>query len=81
MIKVQVLENFTLKERINEVNNLVRATAKNETGFLYVGDVFECTEELADYLTQGNRFNKAFVKVVEVIPAEKPKRKTRKTTK
>ena len=71
MIKVKVIENFTLG-RFNELKNLVRNSAGNTPGFLYVNDTFECTEELAEYLTKTNAKQRAFVEVIEVIPEEKP---------
>ena len=39
---------------------------------MFVGDTFECDEKMADYLTGGNKLNKVVVKVIEVIPKEKP---------
>ena len=81
MIKVKVIENFTLG-KFNELTNIVRKS-KDEDGSLFVGDIFECTQEMADYLTGNNKEKRAFVEVIEVIPEkeikeevkeEKPKR-------
>ena len=66
MVKVEVTEDFSLA-RFNEIKNLVRKS-KSVDGFLFRGDVFECEEELAKYLTGENAFKKAFVKVIEVMP-------------
>ena len=85
MVKVKVIENFYLG-RFHEIQNLVRNSGGNEPGFLYVNDIFECTEDLAEYLTKTNSKQRAFVEVIEVIPEkqeekiveEKPKRRTRK---
>lgn len=66
MIKVEVIENFSLK-RFNEIANLERAK-QNVAGKLNVGDKFECSKELADYLLGNNPLNKAVVKVIEVKP-------------
>ena len=66
MIKCEVLETFTLG-RFNEVKNIVRKRIDTD-GQLNEGDIFECSKDLADYLLGGNRFNKAFIKVIEVIP-------------
>lgn len=78
MIKVEVIEEFTY-ERFDELKNITRANiVRNEYKHLYVGDTFECTEGIVDYLTKSNRFNKAYVKVIEVIPEEKPKKATTK---
>ena len=68
MIKCEALESFTLG-RFNEVKNIVRKGI-DTPGQLNEGDVFECPKDLADYLLGGNRFNKAFVRVIEVIPEE-----------
>ena len=74
MIKVEVIDDFTLG-RYNELKNVVRKS-KDEYGRLFIGDVFECTEEMAEYLTGKNHLGRAFVKVIEVIPAkvEEPKK-------
>lgn len=71
MVKVEVTEDFTL-ERFDELSNIVRKGA-NVPGRLYVGDIFECNKGLADYLLGGNRLDKAFVKILELIPEEEPK--------
>lgn len=70
MIKVEVVESFTLG-RFNELENVVRK-GTDVKGLLNVGDTFECKQDLADYLLGGNKLNKAFVKVIEVIPVETP---------
>ena len=68
MIKVEVIEDFTLG-KFNELRNLVRKNPnKNEQGWLYLGDNFECTEEMVEYLTKTNKEGRAFIKVIEVIP-------------
>ena len=87
MVKVQVIEEFTLG-RFNELRNIVRA-GKEENGRLFKGDTFECTEEMVEYLTGDNHLKRAFVKVIEVIPEKKieekkttaKKRTTKKSTK
>lgn len=68
MIKVKVIEDFTLA-RFDEIKDtIVRASARNQDGHLYQNDTFECDLELAEYLTKTNKLNRAFVEVVEVIP-------------
>lgn len=64
MIKCKVIENFTL-EKFNQLENVkkVETRKSNEFG---VGDTFECTEKMADYLTGNNALNKTVVKVIEV---------------
>ena len=84
MIKVEVIENFSLG-RGNEITNIVRKN-QGENGKLYVGDRFECSEELCNYLNGENHLARAFIKILEVIPekpvekvdepAEKPVKKT-----
>lgn len=66
MVKVEVIENFHLA-RFNEISNIVRRT-REEANKLFVGDIFTCTEEMAKYLTGANAHNRAFVKVIEIIP-------------
>lgn len=66
MIKVEVLEEFTLQE-FNKLKNIIRK-GKDEEGKLFIGDIFECDEKMADYLTGNNSINRAVVKVIEVIP-------------
>ena len=68
MVRAKVLEEFTLG-RFGELRNIKRAR-KDEKGKLFVGDEFECANDLADYLTGKNAYNKPFVKVLEVIPTE-----------
>lgn len=66
MIKAEVIENFTLKN-FDELKNIVRKSAGKE-GELKVGDTFECSEEMAKYLTGNNKLNKTVVKIIEVEP-------------
>lgn len=71
MIKVQVLENFSLKA-FDELKNIERFNPqKNQKGKLYEKDVFECSEKMCDYLTGNNALNK---KVVQIIEIEQPKK-------
>ncbi len=70
MIKVEVTKDFRLAD-FKKLKNVVRVTSKDEDGMLYVGDTFECDEEMAKYLTGENKLKRAFVKVIEVIPDAK----------
>lgn len=71
MIKVEVInEDFTLK-KFDELKNIIRKS-EEEKGKLFKGDIFECDEKMVDYLTGNNPLNKVVVKVVEIIPEEKP---------
>ena len=68
MIKVEVLKEFTLG-RFNELKNLERKSKKNsKEGSLYVGDTFECDEEMANYLGGNNDYNNSFIRIIEIIP-------------
>ena len=66
MVKVEVIQEFTL-EKFNEIKNIVRK-GQDEKGKLFVGDKFECTKDIAEYLTGKNAKNVTVVKVIEVIP-------------
>ena len=71
MVRVEVIEEFTLG-KFNELKNIERANPnKNEDGHLYVNDKFECTEEMARYLGGENGEHRAFIKIIEVIPEKK----------
>lgn len=76
MIKVEVIENFTL-ERFNELKNVQRKNSGKD-GSLNIGDTFECTEDMAKYLMKENSYNKAYVKVIEVEPIKKAISKNKK---
>ena len=88
MIKVEVIEKFTLKD-FNELKNIKRKSVEKE-GTLYVGDTFECSKDMAKYLTGDNALKKAVVKVIEIAPQkiekeavekEEPKKKKNKRAK
>ncbi len=87
MVKVEVTEKFTL-EKFDELKNIVRKN-EDEKGTLFIGDIFECEESMAKYLTGDNDQNKVVVKVIEVIPevtevTDKPAKRTttrKRTTK
>lgn len=85
MVKCEVIDNFTLMGRFDELKNIKRANElKSLRGYLYVGDIIECEPELASYMANEeghkNPANKPFVKIIEVIP-EKKKEETKKTVK
>ncbi len=76
MVKVKVLDNFHL-DKFKKLKNIDRAdVSKNSEGYLYKGDTFECSEDIAEYLmnTEGHRnpANKIFVSRVplEVVPED-----------
>lgn len=71
MIRLEVIENFRLKE-FNKLKKIERK-GKEETGKLFVGDTFECDEQLQKYLLGDNPIGRAVVKVIKIVPEEAPK--------
>lgn len=68
MIKVEAIKPFTLG-RFDEIKNIQRKSVE-KYGMLYTGDTFECSKELAEYLTGKNDKGNVVVKIIEVIPEE-----------
>lgn len=66
MIKCEVIENFTL-EKHNELKNVKKIVDRKDNEF-GARDTFECTKDMAEYLTGKNVLNKTVVKVIEIIP-------------
>ena len=66
LIRVEAIEKFDLG-RFDELENIKRA-GTDVYGSLFIGDTFECTQDLVEYLTGNNPLNKAVVKVIEVQP-------------
>lgn len=64
MIKCEVTENFSLKEF--DKLKIIERKGKDTKGQLNKGDIFECDEEMAKYLTGENPLNKVVIKVIEV---------------
>ena len=80
MIKVEAMEEFILG-KFDEIKDTIARKSREETGKLFVGDIFECDKDMADYLLGANAFKRAFVKVIEIMPdkleeikEEKPKK-------
>lgn len=70
MIKVKALREFTYG-KFDKITNLERYDKeKKQDGRLYEKDTFECTDDMAKYLTGGCGY--VLVKVIEVIPEEVP---------
>ena len=69
MIKCEVIKEFTL-EKFDELKNIVRRSI-DTYGKLYVGDVFECEQEMSDYLMGKNDKGIVVVKILEIIPEKK----------
>lgn len=66
MVRCEVIEGFTLG-KFDELLDIKRVNLDIK-GQLFVGDTFLCTEEMAEYLTKNNAKERAFVKIIEVIP-------------
>ena len=81
MIKCEVISRFNLRD-FDKLKNIERKSIELK-GSLFVGDIFECDKEMADYLLGKNHLNKVVVKVIEVIPEkqEEIKPKKKKTSK
>lgn len=69
MIKVRAIKEFYLGA-YNELKNIQRKS-RDEKNKLFVGDIFECTQDMAEYLTGKNKLNQPFVEIIEVIPEKK----------
>lgn len=71
MLRVKVIERFTLGE-FDLLQDIERANPNdNEEGRLYVGDKFICDEEMYKYLTKTNSKGRQFVELIEYMPKEK----------
>lgn len=70
MRKGKVIEDFTLKD-FDKLHSIQRAEFyHNEKGYLYLGDIIECDDELFDYINGGNPINKSFVEEIIEEPKE-----------
>ena len=69
MVKCEAIRRFTL-DKFDELENIVRKSLKTK-GKLFIGDTFDCTKEMADYLTGNNDKNLVVAKVLEIIPSVK----------
>ena len=68
IIRCEAITQFTLAE-FNKIKNITRKSVEKE-GMLYVGDSFECSKEMAEYLTGKNDKGNVVVKVIEIIPSK-----------
>ena len=66
MIKVEVIEDFDLKD-FSKIKNLKRRCMEYPNK-LFKGDIFECSKETCEYLKGKNKYKKPYVKVIEVKP-------------
>lgn len=81
MIKLKAEQDFTL-EKFDELKNVIRFN-KEEQGKIFKGDIFECTEDMAKYLTGDNIHKISVATVIEIIPEQKKetvKKAPKKTT-
>ncbi len=67
MIRVEVIEQFTLKD-YEKIKDTIKRKSIDVKGTLFVGDTFECDEDMVKYLTGNNEQGKTVVKVIEVEP-------------
>ena len=69
MVKLQATQDFTL-EKFNEIK-ITKRKNKDEKGWIYTDDIFECNDNMADYLTGGNDRKLVVAKILEVIQEPK----------
>lgn len=68
MIKCEAIRNFTMHD-FDKLKNIVRHdTSYNENGKVYKEDIFECSKEIAKYLSGDNDSKIVCVVVIEIIP-------------
>ena len=67
MIRVEVIEQFTLKD-YEKIKDTIKRKSIDVKGTLFIGDIFECDEDMVKYLTGRNELGKTVVKVIEVEP-------------
>ena len=76
MVKVEAIIDFTYSN-YDKIKELESRSEKVE-GKIFQGDVFKVEDKEALYLTGENKDKIVAVKALEVIPEQKPKRKTKK---
>lgn len=67
MIRVEVIEQFNFKD-YDKIKDTIKRKSIDVKGTLFIGDTFECDEDMIKYLTGDNPLNKTVVKVIEVEP-------------
>ena len=72
MIKVEAIKDFTLA-RFGEIKDTLVRNKVAVEGKIFKGDTFECTQELAEYLSGKNSIGQTVIKVIEVIPEKENK--------
>lgn len=71
MIKCEAVKDFRI-ERFDELENIVRKNVEVK-GKIFEGDTFECSENMAEYLTGNNPLSEVVAKIIEVIPSDDEK--------
>jgi hypothetical protein len=79
MVKVEAIIDFTYKnyDKIKYLENV----GEIEQGKIFTGDTFYVEDKEALYLTGENKDKIVAVKVLEVLPEQKPKRRVKEKTK
>lgn len=79
MVKVEAIIDFTYKnyDKIKELES----AGEREQGKIFTGDTFYIEDKEALYLTGENNDKIVAVKVLEVIPEQKLKRRVKEKTK
>jgi uncharacterized membrane-anchored protein YjiN (DUF445 family) len=72
IIKCEAIQDFTLG-KFDELKNIKRKGI-NQEKHLYIGDIFECTKKMAEYLLGDNPNQDVVIKIIEVIPNQKSKK-------
>lgn len=69
MIRCKVIRDFTYMPatRFKELK-ITKRTKKDTIGKLYIGDIFECSYEVAEYLAGKNTKKDKVVRIIEVCP-------------
>ena len=84
-MKLEIIETPETKtglevSRFKEIKKLVRKD-KDIKGYVYAGDTFTASQELADYFMGKNKMNKCFAKIVEEEKKDKEDKTEKKTDK
>ena len=79
MVKVKAIIDFTYKnyDKIKDLENV----GEIEQGKIFAGDIFNVEDKEALYLTGENKDKIVAIKVLEVLPEQKPKRRVKEKTK
>lgn len=73
MVKCRVIKDFTLKDFDKLVD--IKRKSLEQKGKLFLGDTFECTDEMAKYLLGDNDSQSVVIEIIETKPKEAKKKK------